>query len=139
IANATSSLYSERPQVVIMHLDGEDLFADYLRDPFHGVKDERLKQAKQVAHEVEECVDLLRERLPGTLVVLNTIYLPPIHALTGLEHNSPWGLSNLVTHYNAELNRIGEQSHHNVLVHDVASLMAFVGYRQWFDARLWYL
>jgi FkbH-like protein len=138
IDDAASSLYSERPQVIIMHLDGEDLFADRLRNPFDSVEGARRQQAEKVAAEVDHCVSVLRERLPETLVVLNTIYLAPVHALTGLEHNSPWNLSDLAVHYNTELRRIRER-HRNVLVHDVASLAAFVGYRQWFDSRLWHL
>src|ERR1035441_8752559 len=74
---------------------------------------------------------VMRARLPDATVILNTIYLPPIHTLTGLEYHSTWGLSDLQTNYNAELRRIAAD-HSNILVHDVASLVSYVGYRQWF-------
>src|SRR5208283_3889411 len=138
VANPASSLYLERPHVVIVHLDGEDIFADRLRNPFDSAKDERAQQAEKAAHEVEYYVDLLCERLPDTLVVLNTVYLPPNHALTGVEYNSDWNLGDLAVHYNAELTRIRER-HRNVLVHDVASLVMFAGYQRWVDPRLWHL
>src|SRR5260370_40561082 len=111
--------------MIVFDLEGAVLIASLSRGPFRGVIDERPVQAGKVAAEIEAYVALLRERLPETLVLLNTIYLPPIHALTGVEHNSSWNLGDLALSYNAAISRIGER-HRNVLVHDVASLMAFV-------------
>jgi FkbH-like protein len=138
IANPQSFLYLDQPQIVLLHLDGEDLFADCLRDPFAYAAPARLQRAKDAAHEVEHYVVTLRKRLPETLVILNTVYLPPVHSLTGLEHHSAWGLADLAAHYNEELARIARHSS-NILVNDVASLAFKMGYENWFDPRLWYL
>jgi FkbH-like protein len=138
IANPGSPLYLDPPQILILHLDGEDLFADCLRDPFAYAAPARLQRAKEAANEVERYVATLQERLPETVVILNTVYLPPVHSLTGLEYHTAWGLADLAAHYNGELAHIARQSS-NVLVNDVASLAFHMGYGNWFDPRLWYL
>jgi FkbH-like protein len=138
IANAQSPLYLDPPQAVLLHLDGEDLFADCLRDPFAYDAAARFERAREAAREVEHYVAVLKERLPETLVVLNTVYLPPVHSLTGLEYHSPLGLADLATSYNSELAGVAHR-YSNVLVSDVASLAFHTGYKNWFDPRLWYL
>jgi FkbH-like protein len=137
-ANPASGLYSSRPEVVILHLDGEDLFADCLRRPFDAGPKDRAERARQAAAEIASLLQLVRVGLPDALVLLNTVYLPPLHALSGLEHHSPWGVSDLAAQFNVELAAIAA-AQPNVLVHDVAALVMDMGYRQWFDPRLWHL
>jgi FkbH-like protein len=138
IANPASDLYRTRPDVVLLHLDGEDLFADCLRHPFEAGREARGERARLAACEIGNWAAMVRAGLPGALVVLNTIYLPPSHALTGLEFHSPWGLADLAMQFNCELGAIAS-AQPNVLVDDVASLVQEMGYRQWFDPRLWHL
>ncbi len=138
IANPASGLYDFQPDVVILHLDGEDLFAGWLRDPFQGDSESRRASAQQAAREVENWAAAIRAELPRALIVLNTVYLPPVNALTGLEYHSPWGLGDLAAQFNIELGRIAARES-DVLVNDVAAAMSDLGYRQWFDARLWRL
>ncbi len=138
IANPASGLYAAQPDVVILHLDGEDLFADCLRDPFDRDREMRRERVLNAVREVEGWTAALRAGLPRALIVLNTIYLPPVHSLTGLEYHSPWGLSDLASQFNWELGGVAS-SQANVLVNDVAALVNELGYRQWFDPRLWHL
>jgi FkbH-like protein len=137
IWNGASPLYERQPQVVILQLDGADLFMDILRDPFLGGVD-CAAAAQRAADDLEASLTVLEERLPSATVVLHTVYFPPIHALTGLEHHSPYTLSVISSLFNGHLGRISRR-HPNVLVHDTAALAANVGHRNWFDARLWYL
>ena len=123
----------------MLHLDGEELFAEWLRDPFAGDREARRESARRAAREVGEWAARIRQGLPDALIVLNTILLPPVHALTGLEYHSPWGLADLAAWFNLELGPITASGLSGVLVHDVASLAAELGYRQWFDPRLWHL
>jgi FkbH-like protein len=138
IANPASGLYASRPDVVVLHLDGEDLFADWLRNPFQGDREKRRDSAQQAAREVESWAGAIRAELPRALIILNTVYLPPVHPLTGLEYHSPWGLADLAAQFNCELGRVAA-SQPDLLVNDVAAAMSDLGYRQWFDARLWRL
>src|SRR6516162_5226589 len=73
IENPVSPLYSAKRGIVIMHLDGEDLFADRLRSPFDDLREARISQAGTIVREVEHCVEVLKTRLPEAVVVLNTI------------------------------------------------------------------
>lgn len=137
IWEAGSQLYARQPQFVILQLDGADLFMDILRDPVScGI--DCAAVAQRAASGLEENLAMLQERLPSATVVLHTIYFPPIHALTGLEHHGPYTLSTIGPLFNVHLGRICRE-HPNVLVHDTAALAADLGYRNWFDARLWYL
>jgi FkbH-like protein len=138
ITNPASGLYAFRPDVVVLHLDGEDLFADWLRDPFHGDRESRRESAQQAARDVEGWAAAIRTELPRALIILNTVYLPPVHALTGLEYHSGWGLGDLAAQFNCELGRVAA-SQPDLLVNDVAAAVTELGYRQWFDARLWRL
>jgi predicted enzyme involved in methoxymalonyl-ACP biosynthesis len=45
IANPASGLYALKPDVVILHLDGEDLFADWVHEPFQGDRERRRENA----------------------------------------------------------------------------------------------
>ena len=138
IADPDSALYEARPEAVILHLDGEDLFADVLKDPFSYSDAALAEQVKAAANELEHWVLELQRNLPASLLVLSTISLPPVHALTGLEYHSAWNVTGLAFQFNAELGRIA-RAHANILVHDVAALVSDMGYRNWFDPRLWYL
>ena len=138
IADPASGLFLQRPHIILLHLDGEDLFAPYLTNPFRNGPEARREASRNAAKELENCLKVIRSRLPEALVVLNTICLPPIHALTGLEHHSPLGITDLAWHYNSELTRIASEQP-NVLVNDVAALVTQLGYTRWFDPRLWHL
>jgi FkbH-like protein len=137
IWNRASRLYERQPEVVILQLDGADLFMDILRDPLAGGVD-CAAAAKRAADDLETNLAVLQERLPSATVILHTVYFPPFHALTGLEHHSPYTLSSIASLFNLHIGQLSRK-HPNVLVHDTAALAAHVGYRNWFDARLWYL
>jgi FkbH-like protein len=138
IANPSSELYRRQPQIVLLHIDGEDLFADCLRRPFDTGREARGARARQAAGEIANWAAMIRAGLPDALIILNTVYLPPVHVLSGLEHHSPWGLADLAMQFNCELGAIAS-AQPDVLVNDVASLVMEMGYRQWFDPRLWHL
>ena len=138
IVNPGSPLYLDPPQALLFHLDGEDIFADCLRNPFGCDAQARLRRVKEAVLELECYIDVLRSRVPEALIILNTVYLPPIHALTRLEYHTVWGLSDLAAKYNEELARLACQSSY-ILINDVASLAFQMGYSTWFDPRLWYL
>ena len=64
IADQGSALYLNPPRIVLLHLDGEDLFADCLMEPFRYDTPARIQRANEAAREVERHVNLLQERLP---------------------------------------------------------------------------
>jgi FkbH-like protein len=137
IWNSASELYTRQPKVVILQLDGADLFMDVLRDPLSGCVD-CSEVAKRAADDLEAQLAVLQERLPSATVILHTVYFAPLHALTGLEYHSPYTLSSISSLFNVHIGQLNRE-HPNVLVHDTAALAANIGYRNWFDPRLWYL
>ena len=133
-----SELYANRPDVVLLYLDGEDLFRDCLANPF--AFDDEAKQDVVAARaaELRQLLTTALHRLPETTFLLNTIALPPLTSLTGLEFNSGYSLYDISSEYNRSLRMLACETS-SVIVVDAAAVMAWVGYRQWRDARLWYL
>ena len=138
LLDAESGFYRADPQLAILCLDGEDLFRDVLADPLSFDRQQRRERVEAAISEVGELVNGASARLPRTTFLLNTIAVPPVHALTGLEYNTGHSVWDLASEYNQ---RLGEFARRNgkVIVIDTASLMSLAGYRLWHDPRLWCL
>jgi len=133
-----SGCYRFNPDVVILHLDGEDLFAPLLEAPLDFDRAERESLARERAAEVAELVGYLRARLPRVVLLLNTIALPPLNSLGSLEHNSDFSVHDVAGIYNGALAGVVRQNP-GVLIVDTAALAAWMGYANWHDSRLWHL
>lgn len=138
VLNVDSDLYSNDPNVIVLYLDGADLFQELLDNPFNTPSDSRRAFALQRAAEVVTMAETLAARLPQAMVLLNTANIDPCNALAGLEFNSEYGLQDAVNVYNAELAALARRLH-TVAVVDVASVAARIGFENWHDTRLWYL
>ncbi|HXM43434.1 MAG TPA: HAD-IIIC family phosphatase [Bryobacteraceae bacterium] len=133
-----SELFANRPDAVLLYLDGEDLFRDCLVNPFALDDDAKHNLVTARSAELRQLVTGAGPHLPETAFLLNTIALPPLTALTGLEYNSGYSLHDLSYAYNRALAGLARETRSAIVV-DAAAVMAWVGYRQWHDARLWYL
>jgi FkbH-like protein len=138
ILNPQSGLYAHDPSVVLLYLDGEDLFRDLLRNPFASLADQRRATGRQVAEDVASLAETIASRLPKATVVLNTTSLAPLGPLTGLEYNSEFGVNDAIEEYNHTLGEFARR-HSGVVVLDAAGLAATLGFSRWRDARMWYL
>jgi FkbH-like protein len=138
VLNADSGLYRDDPAVIILYLDGADLFQELLENPLNAAARVREEFALRRAADVSAMVETLAERLPHATVLLNTAAIDPLNALTGLEYNSEFGLQDAVNAYNAELSALARRLP-TVMIVDVASLAAGIGFENWFDPRMWYL
>jgi FkbH-like protein len=133
-----SGLYGFAPEVVLLCLEGEDLFGDFLENPFDFDAGGRQELAAARAAEVGQLVERLRERLPEATVFLNTVFFPPLNALTSLEYNSEYSLGDVAHAYNCRLAEIARSGPATVVI-DIASLVAWLGFSAWRDPRLWCL
>jgi FkbH-like protein len=133
-----SELFANRPHAVLLYLDGEDLFRDCLANPFAFDDETKREVVTARAAELRELVTAAGQRLPEAAFLLNTIALPPLTPLTVLEYNSGYSLYDISYEYNRALAALAREAC-SVIVVDAAAVMAWVGYRQWHDARLWYL
>lgn len=140
ILDDRSPLYAHAPDVVVLHLDGEDVLQELLRNPFAMDAEARVGHAIERAAEVGSLVEVLTERLPKATIILNTISAPPVSALTGLEYNSEFGIQDAVTEYNRRLGRLASGgAGSSVIVLDTAALEQSLGSSKWRDSRMWYL
>jgi FkbH-like protein len=133
-----SALYAQNPSVILLYVDGADVFQELIANPFRFSFEARREIALQAAAEVALLAETLRERLPEATLVLNTTSIDPLSAVTGLEYNTGYGLQDAVHTYNEELAKLPQRLA-TVVVVDIASLTAAMGYQNWWDARLWYL
>jgi FkbH-like protein len=138
ILKPDSALYGHRPAVVILYMDACDLFQELLENPFAFSADLRKDLAFRCVRDVAALAETLSARLPRAAVLLNTVLIDPLNSLVGLEHNSEYGFQDAVNLYNAELAAIANRLPGIVIV-DVASLAAGIGFERWRDARMWYL
>jgi predicted enzyme involved in methoxymalonyl-ACP biosynthesis len=138
ILTENSDLYRFDPAVVILNLDGQDLFRDLLHNPFGANPQERAALASARAGETAELATRLSARLPQTSILLNTLFFPPRHCLLGLEFNSEYSLDEIPYLYNGRLSSLIRDCP-AVSMLDIASLALLIGYGRWHDARMWYL
>jgi FkbH-like protein len=138
VLNPASGLYTHDPGWVILHLDGADLFQELLNNPFDGTRESRRELALSRAGEAAAMAETLSARLPRATLLLNTAAIDPRNALVGMEYNSDYGLQDAVNIYNAELSALAHRLP-NVVVVDIASLAAKIGFENWYDSRMWYL
>lgn len=138
ILDAGSGLYAHDPNVVVLYLDGEDLFRELLQNPLAQLADARLAHAERTAAQLQSLVETISTRLPKATVIVNTTAVPPLNALTGLEYNSEYGIQESLSAYNRAL-AVLTTGHAGVVVIDAAGLTASMGFERWRDARMWYL
>jgi FkbH-like protein len=138
VLDPASGLYRHDPSLVMLYLDGADLFQELVENPFYASSDARRDLGVRCAAEVTDLAEMLAERLPQATLVLNTAGIDPANAVVGLEHNSEYGLQDAVHAYNAGLVLLARRLR-TVIIVDVASLAAGIGFENWFDCRLWYL
>jgi FkbH-like protein len=138
VLTSNSGLYRHDPSIVILHLEGADLFQEFFENPFNSSVESRRDLAVRCAAGVASLVEVLASRLPQATVLLNTAAIESPNTLTGLEYNSEYGFQEVVNAYNAELASL-KRNLPNVVIVDVASLAASIGYENWRDSRMWYL
>jgi FkbH-like protein len=138
ILTPTSNLYRHDPSIIILNLDGADLFQELLENPFDLSSVSRRELAVRCAGDLASLLDTLAIQLPETTVLLNTVTIDSLNTLIGLEYNSGFGFQDVVNSYNAELAKLVDRLSNLVIV-DVASLAARIGFENWRDSRMWYL
>lgn len=132
-----SGLYQHKAEIVILYLDGNDVFQELLQNPFEQNEELRRTYAANRAREVEHIADAIAKRIPNATLFVNTVAVEPRNALWGLEYNSQYGLQDAVHEYNRELGAIG-RARNNVVVTDIASVIMAVGFDTWSDYRMWF-
>lgn len=124
------------PDAIILYLDAADRFRALAEDPFAFTPKGRRRLAEDALTELQRLKDVLQQRLPGTQLLINTVFLPPRNTLLGLEYNTEHSMVDVTQIYNNGLRELASAS---CRVVDVAALMSFVGFAKWHDARLWCL
>lgn len=138
ILDPASALYRFAPDIVILLLDCQDVFADLFHNPFGYQEEQRQARVENELHNLRRYVELMRERLPNSTLFLNTLASPPTTTLGLLEYNSPYSVRGAVAWYNIGLAKLARQVTHTYIV-DCEALATEMGWGEWIDERLWLL
>ncbi|HET8840912.1 MAG TPA: HAD-IIIC family phosphatase [Ktedonobacteraceae bacterium] len=138
ILNPDSGLYRARPDLIILLLDSQDVFADLIQHPLDFLPEQQLARIEDELSNLHQYIELLHTRLPGTILFLNTLVAPPRTSLGLLEHNSPYSVRGVIARYNIKLSELARQKMHSYIV-DCEALAAEIGWKEWNDDRLWLL
>jgi FkbH-like protein len=138
VLDSTSGLYAHNPSLIVLYLDGADLFQELLEQACTTSSKAGIEVARDRAAELAAICEVLAERLPRTTILVNTVAVDPMNAFVGLEYNSEYGIQEAVATYNAALAGLAKRLR-TVRIVDVAALTAVVGFETWYDARMWYL
>lgn len=133
-----SGLHAFDPTTVLILADFADLFADLVRHPFRADRATGRARADAELAELTACIDRLRTDLPRATIVVATLAAPPRSPLRLLEHNSQLSLREVAERSNAGLRAFAAERQGVVLL-DYDGLVAWTGYRDWYDERLWVL
>jgi FkbH-like protein len=138
ILQPDSELFTFKPDVFIMLLDGADLFGDVWDSPLDFTAEAGQMRVRDELATVAMLVEAITSRAPGCLVLVNDIFAPPVNGLGLLEGRIPGSLKPITHAYNAGLHELAAR-HPQLVAVDVEAVMTRVGYEVWFDDRLWYL
>jgi FkbH-like protein len=136
ILDPASKFYQAGPDVVILLLDSQDVFADLVQNPIDYTPEQRLASVDAELSWLRQYIELIRSRLPATTLFLNTLAAPPLTSLGLLEHNSPYSVRGAIAQYNAGLIELARGVAHTYIV-DCEALAADIGWGEWFDERMW--
>ncbi|GCE07383.1 HAD-IIIC family phosphatase [Dictyobacter aurantiacus] len=138
ILDPSSNLYQAHPDIVILLLDSQDLFADLLQKPFYYPPEaRRMLVERELAH-LRHMIELIDANLPASILLLNTLVAPPTTALGLLEHNSPYSIRAAISQYNAGLIELVQRGERMYVV-DCEALALELGWQVWNDERMWLL
>jgi FkbH-like protein len=138
ILDLNSPLYSYAPNIVLLYLDGEDLFSELTSNPFDHDSNHSLTVAQSLINQLESLVQCLARQLPETTLLINTLIVPSLNTLVGLEYNSQFSLKDAIIEYNRSLAELARRYLTTVVI-DVDSFASWMGHENWVDPRLWYL
>ncbi|MFL5699436.1 MAG: HAD-IIIC family phosphatase [Ktedonobacteraceae bacterium] len=138
ILDPASKFYQAGPDVVILLLDSQDVLADLVQNPIDYMPEQRQACVESELSSLRQYIELMCTRLPGVTLFLNTLAAPPLTSLGLLEYNSPYSVRGAVAQYNAGLIELARGVTHTYIV-DCEALAAEIGWREWFDERMWLL
>ena len=138
ILDLESGFYKAQPEIVILLLDGQDLFADLIQSPLDYPSDVGRARVERELISLGGAIDLIRKRLPDSILLLNTLAAPPTTSLGLLEHNSPYTVRGAISAYNVGLVELVQQTEQAYIV-DCEAFAMEVGWNVWSDERLWLL
>ncbi len=138
VLKQNSEFHEFEPDVTLLVLDGEDLFADVWGAPLDFSAETCQDRVREELANLTLLIETLVAQQPKCSVLVTSIFVPPLNALGLLEGRIQGSLKPLARLYNEGLQLLSRRFSQVVIV-DVENVMTRIGYETWADDRLWYL
>ncbi|MBF0558390.1 MAG: HAD family hydrolase [Nitrospirae bacterium] len=136
LLDENSSLYSGNPDIIFLHLDGEE----FAKDVLYG-----LVQTKDAENILGQRLDIVFEAAKKYLMVrehatllFSTLVFPPFYFINYLDTNSDYSFSSTEHFLNEKILKFAA-SIANVFVLDWKRPVLFYGYKAMYDEKFWFL
>jgi len=136
--NKNSELYNFKPDSIFLYLDGYSLFDKYINDPFLYKNFSRIGSME--ARKLIDIIENFMENMPNSVIILNTIVIPPKNVSTLLEFNTNYTPTLLEYSFNEIISKLKiEKRISGLAICPWRSMVLTVGYDNIYDRRYWYL
>ena len=136
--NKNSELYNFKPDSIFLYLDGYSLFDKYINDPFLYKDFSRIGSIE--ARKLIDIIENFMENMPNSVIILNTIVIPPKNVSTLLEFNTNYTPTLLEYSFNERISKLKiEKRISGLAICPWRNMVLTVGYDNIYDRRYWYL
>ena len=136
--NKNSELYNFKPDSIFLYLDGYSLFDKYINDPFLYKDFSRIGSME--ARKLMDIIENFMENMPNSVIILNTIVIPPKNVSTLLEFNTNYTPTLLEYSFNERISKLKiEKRISGLAICPWRNMVLTVGYDNIYDRRYWYL
>ena len=136
--NKNSELYDFKPDSIFLYLDGYSLFDKYINDPFLYKDFSRIGSME--ARKLMDIIENFMENMPNSVIILNTIVIPPKNVSTLLEFNTNYTPTLLEYSFNERISKLKiEKRISGLAICPWRNMVLTVGYDNIYDRRYWYL
>lgn len=103
IFNKESGLYEFAPDLVLVFIDGDDLFGDFLKKPYFKTSEERGAKVVEACGEIGALLQVCASELPKAKIVVNNLMIPFYSPMGPLESKQKTGFIHMLKDFNMRL------------------------------------
>ena len=138
IFNEESGLYKFAPNLVIVFIDGDHLFGDFLKKPYFKTSEERGAKAIAACEEIDALIRECASKLPKAKLVINNLMIPFYSPVGPLESKQKNGIVHMLKDFNMKLEE-HFMNDDQIYVFDYDLFTSRIGKEKCIDRRAKYL
>lgn len=139
IFDSSSSFYSFKPDIVIIHFEIEWLLGDFVYDVLSLNDQKRIEKIEELKQKLSALVNLISLNLPAAKIVIENFTLRNKSYAGTLDSNINYGLYEILNLLNAHLLSLKKETSEKIIIHDFSSLVEDSGKINCYDERIYRL